>query len=98
MAIQEILTSSGSIDPVKGNKAQPQEKTPARDKAVKDADEKADRVEVSEEARALYEAEQAKRFEAIREKIRQGFYSQEEVTQKVVDALSKELQTPSVDE
>jgi len=97
MAIQEILTSSGSVDPVKGNKAQAQEKLPAREKEGAGTEEKADRVEVSEEARALYEAEQAKRLEVIREKIRSGFYRQEDVTQKIVDAVSKEIQGSPLD-
>ncbi len=98
MAIQEILTSSGSVDPVKGNKAQPQEKLPAREKAGSSAEEKADRVDVSDEARALYEAEQFQRLEAIREKIRRDFYHQDEVTEKIVDAVSKEIQGSSLDQ
>ncbi|MCC6398284.1 MAG: hypothetical protein IT282_14820 [Bacteroidetes bacterium] len=91
MPIQEIITSSGSVDPVKGNKSQPAQKSPGREKVAKDSEEKADRVEVSDEARALYEAEQSGRFEAIREKIRKGFYFQREVTEKVVDAMLKDV-------
>jgi hypothetical protein len=98
MAIQEILTSSGSVDPVKGNKAQSQEKLPAREKTGTSTEEKADRVDVSEEARALYEAEQFQRLEAIREKIRRDFYRQDEVTEKIVDAVSKEIQGSSLDQ
>jgi anti-sigma28 factor (negative regulator of flagellin synthesis) len=94
MAVQEIITSSGSIDPVKGSKAQPQEKPPTREKASGEVEEQSDRVEVSEEARALYEAEQSNRLEMIREKIREGFYLDEQVTERIVDALVKEIQTP----
>jgi anti-sigma28 factor (negative regulator of flagellin synthesis) len=98
MAIQEIITSSGSVDPVKGSKAQPQEKPPPREKAAGEAEEKSDRVEVSEEARALYEAEQSNRLERLRENIRHGLYLDEQVTERIVDALLKEIQTPPTDQ
>ncbi len=91
MAIQEIITSSGSVDPIKGNKPQPAQKSIPRAKGEKDSEEKSDRVEVSDEARALYEANQSTRFGAIREKIRKGFYFQRDVTEKVVDAILKDI-------
>jgi len=37
-------------------------------------------------------------LEAIREKIRRDFYRQDEVTEKIVDAVSKEIQGSSLDQ
>jgi anti-sigma28 factor (negative regulator of flagellin synthesis) len=89
MAIVEITGGAQPVDPLKGGKGEtaPRSKSPPR--------EGKDRVEVSDEARALYDAEQTKRFEAIREKISQGFYFQPEVTERIVDALLKELKDSS---
>lgn len=88
MAIQEIVTGTSPTDPVKGNRGQASQKSTVRGKSK---DEHSDRVEVSEEARALFDADQTRRFEAIREKIREGFYFQRDVTEKVVDAILKDL-------
>jgi anti-sigma28 factor (negative regulator of flagellin synthesis) len=85
MAIVEITSGAAPLDPLKGKKGEPVAKSETR------VDDSGDRVELSEEARALYDVEQTRRFEAIREKIRQGFYFQPDVTEKVVDALLKEL-------
>jgi anti-sigma28 factor (negative regulator of flagellin synthesis) len=88
MAIQEILGNAGQIDPVKGNRSETSDKVKAK---KREESEKKDSVEVSKEARAMYDAEQTRRFEAIREKIRTGFYFQRDVTEKVVDAMMKDL-------
>jgi anti-sigma28 factor (negative regulator of flagellin synthesis) len=92
MGIQEILGNAGPVDPVKGNRSETSEKTKAR--KLEDEDKK-DSVEVSREARAMYESDQTRRFEAIREKIRNGFYFQRDVTDKVVDAMIKDLKKTS---
>lgn len=91
MAIQEILGSAGAVDPVKGNRGQASEKTAGKSKDAPESEEKTDRVDVSDEARALYESKQSGRFEAIRERIRRGFYFQRDVTEKVVDAMLKDM-------
>ncbi len=94
MAIQEILNTSGAVDPVKsGKNASSSSKTAVRAKENEssESDERSDRVELSDEARAMYEAKQSARFETIRERIRQGFYFQKDVTEKVVDAMLKDI-------
>jgi anti-sigma28 factor (negative regulator of flagellin synthesis) len=89
MAIVEVTSGATPLDPLKGKKGDPSSKTESR------RDESTDRVEVSEEARALFDVEQTRRFEVIREKIRQGFYFQPDVTEKVVESLLKDLKTSS---
>lgn len=91
MPITEIVSGTGAADPVKGDRGQSAQKGTVKGKAK---DEHSDRVELSDEARALYDADQSNRFEMIREKIRQGFYFQRDVTEKVVDAMLKDLKTP----
>ena len=85
MSIREVIGQGAPVDPVKGNKSG----APAKGKqAVKPG---TDRVEVSEEARALFEADQSKRVDEIRKKIQDGFYNSREVTEKVADAILKEM-------
>lgn len=92
MAIQEILNTSGAVDPVKGgNRSTPGSKASVRSKEQTEGEERSDRIELSDEARAMYESQQSGRFEAIRERIREGFYFQKDVTEKVVDAMLKDI-------
>ena len=51
----------------------------------------ADRVEVSSEARSLYETVGQKRLGEIRAKFQSNFYSRGDVTDKVADAILREL-------
>lgn len=92
MPIQEILNTSGAIDPVKGgSRSATSSKSTVSGKDKTESDERSDRIELSDEARAMYESKQSGRFEAIRERIRQGFYFQKDVTEKVVDAMLKDI-------
>jgi hypothetical protein len=59
-----------------------------------DKAEHKDRVELSDEARALFAAEKAKKLGSIRAKVKSGFYEDPEVTKKVVEGLINELKTP----
>jgi anti-sigma28 factor (negative regulator of flagellin synthesis) len=90
MGIQEIFGNAGQVDPVKGKNAETSEKVKAKARES-EGEEKKDSVEVSAEARAMYDAERTRRFDAIREKIKNGFYFQRDVTDKVVDALMSDL-------
>ena len=92
MAIQEILGTAGAVDPLKGgSRTQTAHKGSIPEKEATESDEKSDRVDVSDEARALYASQLSGRFETIRERIRQGFYFQKDVTEKVVDAMLKDI-------
>ncbi len=90
MSIQEILGNTGKADSVKGTRADSSQKVKDSDREG-DGEDRKDSVEVSEEARSMYDAEKTRRFDAIREKIRNGFYFQRDVTEKVVDAMMKDL-------
>ncbi len=90
MGIQEIPGQAGQVDPVKGTHSETTDTVKGKEREG-DAKEKKDSVEVSQEARALYDAEQTRRFQIIREKIHDGFYLERDVTEKVVDALLKDL-------
>ena len=90
MGIQEILGNAGQVDPVKGKGTESSDKVKAKARES-EGEEKKDSVEVSAEARAMYESERTRRFDAIREKIKNGFYFQRDVTDKVVDALMSDL-------
>jgi len=86
MSIKEIINPAGPVDPLKNNLG-----AGTLNKSGEDADEGKDRIEVSDEARAMYDAEHTRRFETIREKIRKGFYFKREVTEEVVDAMLKDI-------
>jgi anti-sigma28 factor (negative regulator of flagellin synthesis) len=90
MGIQEIPGQAGQVDPVKGTHSETTDTVKGKEREG-DAKEKKDSVEVSQEARVLYDAEQTRRFQIIREKIHDGFYLERDVTEKVVDALLKDL-------
>jgi len=85
MTIREIVARGTPLDPLKEKKAKDQENTKSSSK---------DKVELSKEARSLYEADRTKRIEELREKIQQGFYFTQEVTEKVADAVLKDLMKP----
>jgi hypothetical protein len=50
-----------------------------------------DKVELSAEAKVLFEADQKKWLEEIQQKIQEKFYFRRDVTEQVVDALIKDL-------
>ncbi len=82
MAIKEINGEMLPVDPLKGKKS------PAAEKA---SNTRKDKIELSEEAKSLYEADQTKRIEQIRERLEQGFYSTPEAMEKIVTALMEDL-------
>lgn len=90
MGIQEILGNAGPTDPAKGTRSGSSEKVKGKEREGDEEDRK-DGIEVSQQAREMYDAERTRRFDSIREKIRQGFYFQRDVTEKVVDAMMKDL-------
>jgi anti-sigma28 factor (negative regulator of flagellin synthesis) len=85
MSFREVAGSGLPIDPIRGKKSPVQEKEKVAHREGKD------RVELSDEARSLFEANQTQRLEEIRRKVSDGFYSQPEVTEKVADAIVKEF-------
>lgn len=82
MGISEI-TSQGALPPAdKGKKS----KEPSRSSPGKK-----DKVELSSEAKSLFESGRSKRLEEIQQKIKDKYYDRPEVTEKVADALLKDM-------
>jgi anti-sigma28 factor (negative regulator of flagellin synthesis) len=65
-------------------------------KAKDDSDKvrsKEDRIELSDEAVSLFNAQDDKRLEEIRKKVDSGYYFQRDITEKVVDSMLRDLKT-----
>ena len=82
MTINEVNLQDALPQPVKGKRG----KEPA-----KSVPEATDKVKVSAEAKSLFEADQQKRVEEIREKIRTHYYFSDEVTERVAEAIIRDL-------
>jgi anti-sigma28 factor (negative regulator of flagellin synthesis) len=82
MTVRGIEGDFSSVDPIKGKKSS----APA-----KQASAGKDKVQVSGEAKSLFEAGQSKRFEEIRKRLHDGYYDSPEVTEKIVDGLMDDL-------
>ena len=70
------------LDPVRGKK---------RSSPVQEAPAGVDKVQVSGEAKSLFEAEQSKRLGEIRTHLEDGYYMSPKVTEKIVDGLMADL-------
>lgn len=55
---------------------------------------KKDKIEISEQAKALQGASDSKNLADIKKKIESGFYNRDEVISKVADAILKEITKP----
>jgi anti-sigma28 factor (negative regulator of flagellin synthesis) len=86
MTVSEVLGSGFLPDPIKQKK----EKEAETAKRLSN-----DTAEVSEEAKQLFEAEQAKRVREIEEKIASGYYFRRDVAEKVADAILQKLRVTS---
>jgi hypothetical protein len=82
MSIQEI-SGSGAIVPQSKSKK-------IRDEKPSDT-KRADRAEVSEEARSMYHADETKRLGEVKQRMEDGFYNRRDVLEKVVDSLLKDV-------
>jgi anti-sigma28 factor (negative regulator of flagellin synthesis) len=82
MSINEITGAPSPLSPLKPRK-------PITE--TKESSPSSDEVQLSGEARSLYEAAQTKRMEEIRVRLNDGFYLSQEVTEKIVDALLEDL-------
>ncbi|HOV98523.1 MAG TPA: hypothetical protein PK595_02995 [Bacteroidota bacterium] len=81
-----------NINEISGNRLPLQGTTSKKNQYEKPVDAlRKDTVELSDEARARFLSDNAKRLEEIQQKISDGFYNQQEVMERVVDALLKEL-------
>ncbi len=83
MDITRITNGGLPVEPLKSKKVKEEEKA--------ESSAKEDRVELSDQAISLFSASQSKRFEEIKQKVDSGFYLQREVSEKVVDAMLRDL-------
>jgi anti-sigma28 factor (negative regulator of flagellin synthesis) len=86
MTIREIVSSGAVPDPVKSKKEKEVEEAKRPPK---------DTVSVSEDAKHLFEAEQARRVREIEERIASGYYFRREVTEKIADTLLQKFRVMS---
>lgn len=82
MGIKEVTSSGLPIQPSQPKKVKEEQTSKSSPK---------DKVEVSEEARSLFESERAKKLEEIQKKIDEGFYSKREVIEQVADAMLNDI-------
>jgi anti-sigma28 factor (negative regulator of flagellin synthesis) len=82
MGIKEVSGSGLPVQPSQSKKVKEEQSSKSSSK---------DKVEVSEEARSLFESERAKKLEEIQKKIDEGFYSKREVIEQVADAMLNDI-------
>jgi hypothetical protein len=82
MSVTGIQGDLSPVEPIKGKK---------RSAPVQAAPAGVDKVQVSGEAKSLFEAGQSKRLQAIRKRLDDGYYMSPEVTEKVVNGLMDDL-------
>jgi len=82
MSISEITNSGIPAQPSLSKKVKEEREAKASSK---------DKVQVSDEARSLFETDRSNKLNEIQKKIDEGFYSKKEVIEKVADAMLKDL-------
>lgn len=85
MDIRKISQPSNGYDVVKVRKEKAREE---KDRRVDDS------VELSPEALKLFQAEENKRIDAIRERVQSGYYSRKEIVEKVADEILQQFTQP----
>ena len=86
MSVREVSGDGIPVGPLKPKKSKAEEPAKSSPK---------DTIEVSGEAKSLFEAGQVQRFEEIRQRLANGYYNSPEVAAKVVDALLADLKKGS---
>jgi hypothetical protein len=87
MGIQEILTYTGPLDAATGQRVSGGNK----DRREFGRGENTDLGIISSKAKSLYEAEQIRKFDIVRERIKMGYYMKKEVLDQVIDTMMKEF-------
>lgn len=82
MAINKINNSGYQVDILKLKKV----KTAESSKSTK-----TDQVSISKEAQSLLEEQKVKKIEEIEKKLKEGFYDQYEVLEKIADKILKDF-------
>ncbi len=82
MTVNEV---SGNGFPIQPGQPRRAKNEPAKDRTAED------RVELSDEARSLFESAEGRRLDDIRQKIDAGYYNRRDVLEKVVDSILRDL-------
>lgn len=82
MTIHQISNDGSILFPVKTRGKKTEQQTD---------DVRKDHVNLSDEAKALYESEQSQHVQQIRERIRSGYYFQRDVTEEIADGMIAEI-------
>ncbi|HTX18084.1 MAG TPA: hypothetical protein VMG34_05415 [Bacteroidota bacterium] len=88
MGISEVTNSGIPVQPSVSKKVKEEQEAKGSSK---------DKVQVSDEARSLFETERTNRLNEIQRKIDEGFYSKKEVVEKVADAMLKDIKKQVTD-
>ena len=87
MTISTIISNAASVSALRGNRAGEE-----RRGAVAAEESTKDRVSVSGRARALHSADETRKLDVIRERVRRGYYLDGYVTEQVVDSVAREIE------
>ena len=82
MGISEVTNSGIPVQPSVSKKVKEEQEAKGSSK---------DKVQVSDEARSLFETDRTNRLNEIQKKIDEGFYSKRDVIEKVADAMLKDI-------
>jgi hypothetical protein len=84
MGIKEVLSGGHlPVEPVRKAGTPPDPAKPAQP---------ADTARVSGEARSLYQADQSRRMDEIKERLDSGFYDRHDVIEKIAERILKDFQ------
>jgi hypothetical protein len=87
MTISTIISNAAPVSSVRGNRVGEERRGP-----VAAEDTTKDRVNVSGRARSLYSADETRKLDVIRERVRRGYYLDGYVTEQVVDSVAREIE------
>ncbi len=85
MDIRKISQPNNAYDVVKIRKEKAREE---KDRRVDDS------VELSPEALKLFQTEENKKIDAIRDRVQSGYYSRKEIVEKVADEILQQFTQP----
>lgn len=87
MTISTIISNAAPVSSVRGNRVGEE-----RRGAVAAEEVTRDRASLSGRAQALYSADETRKLDVIRERVRRGYYLDGYVMEQVVDSVAREIE------
>lgn len=87
MTIETIISNAMPASPAKGARGAGE-----RRGTMEQGMGQADRVNLSARARSLYDADQDRKLDVIRERVRRGYYLDGYVMEQVVDSVARDIE------